>query len=476
MENEDILLSCAIEGMYLNSELFSHFRGSSNIGYIKVKKNNLILSAQNLHLGNCNVNLRFEHGIISPAYKVYELVDCYPLFMQAWVKKDDTKDFFLKASTEGASLCRKNIVWEELYKQVLPIPKLDEQIKIGQYFSQLDNLITLHQREKRKDFRKKTNIIVGYMNLVIIYKDYGKEENMATRGKSINLFLMDGEASGRIKCTLANWTGLAYKIPRIDLDRCKNREDLKQSGVYFLFGKSENSEKGIVYIGQAGARKNGEGILDRLKEHKRNSKKDYWTEAIVFTTSNNSFGPTEISYLENRFCNLAKQANRYEVKNENDPTMGNITEEKESEMEEFIDYAKVVMGTLGHKVFEPYAKSNVDNQNDISYDTDENNTILYLKRKVKEFGEVQATGMQTSDGFVVFSGSHISTEDDNTVPQVLKERKKTVKLDENGNLIDNMPFSSPSYAAMFVIGKSANGLVSWKDENGKTLKDLELNK
>ena len=58
------------------------------------------------------------------------------------------------------------------------------------------------------------------MNLVIIYKDYGKEENMATRGKSINLFLMDGEASGRIKCTLAKWTGLAYKIPRIELDRC----------------------------------------------------------------------------------------------------------------------------------------------------------------------------------------------------------------------------------------------------------------
>ena len=147
MENEDILLSCAIDGMYLNSELFSHFRGSSTIGYIKVRKNNLILSAQNLHLGNCNVNLRFEHGIISPAYKVYELIDCYPLFMQAWVKKDSTKNFFLKASTEGASLCRKNIVWEELYKQILPIPKIDEQQKIGQYFSHLDHLITLHQRK-----------------------------------------------------------------------------------------------------------------------------------------------------------------------------------------------------------------------------------------------------------------------------------------------------------------------------------------
>ena len=147
VEDEDTLLSCAIDGMFLNSELFSHFGGSSNIGYLKVKKNDLILSAQNLHLGNCNVNLRFEHGIISPAYKVYELINCDPLFMQAWVKQDKTKDFFLKASTEGASICRKNIVWEELYKQELPVPKINEQVKIGAFFQNLDNLITLHQRK-----------------------------------------------------------------------------------------------------------------------------------------------------------------------------------------------------------------------------------------------------------------------------------------------------------------------------------------
>ena len=133
--------------MYLNSELFSHFRGASNVGYLKVKKNDLILSAQNLHLGNCNVNLRFEHGIISPAYKVYELVDCNPLFMQAWVKRDSTKNFFLRASTEGASVCRKNIVWEELYKQELLVPDIEEQKKIGAYFDYLDHLITLHQRK-----------------------------------------------------------------------------------------------------------------------------------------------------------------------------------------------------------------------------------------------------------------------------------------------------------------------------------------
>jgi len=144
------------------------------------------------------------------------------------------------------------------------------------------------------------------------------------RGKSINLFLMDGDANGHRKCTLANWTGVAYKIPRTELDRCKERDDLNQSGVYFLFGKTEDTGDDVVYIGQAGARKNGEGILNRLQEHKRTPEKDYWTEAIVFTTSNNSFVPTEISYLENRFYGLATQAKCYVVKNGNGPTPGNI--------------------------------------------------------------------------------------------------------------------------------------------------------
>ena len=54
---------------------------------------------------------------------------------------------------------------------------------------------------------------------------------MAIRGKSINLFLMDGDPSERIKCTMANWTGIAYKIPRTALDKCKDMDILKQSGV-----------------------------------------------------------------------------------------------------------------------------------------------------------------------------------------------------------------------------------------------------
>jgi len=146
-ENEDTLLSCTINGMFLNSELFGHFRGTTTIGYLRVKKNDLILSAQNLHLGNANVNLRFEHGIISPAYKVYDLNSCDPEFVQAWVKKDNTKNFFLAATTEGASQCRKNIEWETLGKQTISMPSMDEQRQIGAYFRNLDHLITLHQRK-----------------------------------------------------------------------------------------------------------------------------------------------------------------------------------------------------------------------------------------------------------------------------------------------------------------------------------------
>ena len=149
-ENEDILLSCAINGMFLNSELFGHFRGTTTIGYLRVKKNDLILSAQNLHLGNANVNLRFEHGIISPAYKVYDLNNCNPEFVQSWVKRDDTKNFFLAATTEGASQCRKNIEWETLGKQTIPMPSMDEQKQVGAFFSQLDHLITLHQSKLEK--------------------------------------------------------------------------------------------------------------------------------------------------------------------------------------------------------------------------------------------------------------------------------------------------------------------------------------
>ena len=294
---------------------------------------------------------------------------------------------------------------------------------------------------------------------------------MATRGKSIHLFLMDGTPKGRIKCTLANWTGIAYKIPRTELDKCKGRNDLSQSGVYFLFGTADQSDDNMVYVGQAGVRKNGEGLLCRLIEHKRNPDKDYWTEAVVFITSNNSFGPTEISYLENRFYGLATDAGRYTVENDNDPTPGNITEEKESELEEFIDYAKIVMGTLGHKLFEPLIEKSKPL---VTLNSPEYELLLFLKRKSRKSGRViEASCKQTNEGFVVLKGSHIETIDSESIPSGIKERRKKAKIDENGILQEDILVRSPSYAGAFVIGGHVNGMVEWKTKDGVSLKEVE---
>ena len=148
IEDEDVLLSSSIEGMFLNSELFTHQRGKSNIGYRKLRKNMLVLSAQNLHLGNANVNLRFEHGLVSPAYKIYDIFNCSPLFLYHWVKREDAKKFFLDATTAGASLCRKNIVWQDLYKQSILIPPTEkEQVHIASFFNSLDAQISAQQQQ-----------------------------------------------------------------------------------------------------------------------------------------------------------------------------------------------------------------------------------------------------------------------------------------------------------------------------------------
>lgn len=144
-ENEDTLLSCAIDGMFLNTELFDHQRGASNIGYLKVEKGTLILSAQNLHLGNANVNLRFEHGIISPAYKTYKVVGCLPEFMAIWVKREAAKRFFFDATTTGASECRRNVDWDKLYSQTLLLPSEPEQKKIYDFIKLIDEQIQVEK-------------------------------------------------------------------------------------------------------------------------------------------------------------------------------------------------------------------------------------------------------------------------------------------------------------------------------------------
>ncbi|WP_231494067.1 GIY-YIG nuclease family protein, partial [Corynebacterium vitaeruminis] len=137
-----------------------------------------------------------------------------------------------------------------------------------------------------------------------------------------------------------NWVGKVYLIPRTEITRSKDRPELAQTGIYLLFGTDTETGEELLYVGQARERKNGNGVLARVAEHLGEEKLDYFTHAILIIDSDNSFGPTEISYLENAFYQQALIADRVRAVNGNDSSPGNVTEEKKAALDEFISMAK----------------------------------------------------------------------------------------------------------------------------------------
>ena len=278
-------------------------------------------------------------------------------------------------------------------------------------------------------------------------------------GKTIKIFLIDGEPNGRMTCELSNWSGKAYKIPRIKVKDCIDRNDLVSTGVYLLLGKDEEGKE-LVYIGEA------ESILKRLNQHL--NQKDFWNEAIVFISKDENLNKAHVKYLENRLHNIAHSAKRYKVENSIIPTQSSISESDRAEMEEFVENIKMLVNTLGHKVF--------DEKRDFK-----------PKQKVEIFAIKAARGadgqgVPTSDGFVVLKGSKAaSTIVNSMTPSFVKLRQKLIDEGVLVNKIeyfefsDDYIFSSPSTAAVMVMGRNANGLSEWKLKDGKTLKEFETN-
>jgi hypothetical protein len=277
-------------------------------------------------------------------------------------------------------------------------------------------------------------------------------------GKTIKIFLIDGDPNGRMSCELSNWSGKAYKIPRIKVKDCSDRVDLTNStGVYLLFGKDEEG-KDQVYIGE------GELILKRLNQQL--NAKDFWNEAIVFISKDENLNKAHIKYLENRLHDIAKLANRYKLDNFVIPTQSSLSESDRAEMEEFIEYIKMLVNTLGHKVFDEKREFKPKQKQDVFY--------------IKAARGADGQGQPTSDGFVVFKGSKAAGSTVASMPLSFLTLRQ--KLLDEGVLIDKVEFlefledyifSSPSTAASIVLGRSANGLIEWKQKNGNTLKEFE---
>lgn len=277
---------------------------------------------------------------------------------------------------------------------------------------------------------------------------------MTKRGRKITLYLIDGDANGRIMCELSNWSGKAYKIPRNLIKKSEDRDDLNNTGVYILFGKDE-SENNMAYIGEA------ENIKQRLLQHL--TQKEFWNEVIVFISKDNNLNKAHIKYIEGRLYEIASETDRYKLENSTKPTKSSISEPDQAEMEEFIDNLRLLVNTLGHKIFDSIAK------NDFS----DNETIFEINKQNRI-----AKGKPTSEGFVVLKDSEIANSLGAVNSTIIELRKKLVSegiiAEENNQafVTKDYVFSSPSLAATIVLGISANGRKEWK-HNGRSLKDLE---
>lgn len=276
-------------------------------------------------------------------------------------------------------------------------------------------------------------------------------------GKTIKIFLIDGDSNGRMSCELSNWTGKAYKIPRINIKECSDRDDLNNTGVYLLFGKDEE-DNDLVYIGEA------ESVFSRLKQHL--SGKEFWNEAIVFISKDDNLNKAHIKYLENRLHDIAINSKRYKVENSMIPTQSSISESDRAEMEEFIGYVKILVNTLGHKVFDDKRVVKVQQKQNFFF--------------IKAVRGAEGQGEPTSDGFLIFKGSKAAYVITNSLSaSLVKNRQKLIDeglLVNKGDyyeFVEDYIFSSPSTAAAILMGRSANGQTEWKLADGRSLKDFE---
>ena len=120
----------------------------------------------------------------------YRPTEKFDLNYIAYVLRSKSFRKEMKFLAQGIS--RYNISKSKVMEVAIPVPSLDEQRKVGQYFSNLDNLITLHQRKQKgekmfkKNNRKKELFWEYYEDWVKVYKE-GAVRNVTLRKYHLTL-------------------------------------------------------------------------------------------------------------------------------------------------------------------------------------------------------------------------------------------------------------------------------------------------
>lgn len=272
--------------------------------------------------------------------------------------------------------------------------------------------------------------------------------------KTIQIFLPTGEPRGIRIAELTTRVVQAVLIPRSDLADAKSRSELDQVAVYFLFGGSEDQAKPIVYIGQT------EDVRKRLDNH--NSNKEFWRTAVLGISKTQSFTQAHIRWLEWYCMAKAREINRFSLDNGSTPSEPFTTEPMKADLLDAFDTLSPLLSTLGYPIFEPVSKP-------------ASTEFYYLRAKGTD-----ARGRYVEDGFLVMAGS-LGRKD------IVQSARQTVsslraKLSDSGVIVDegdhirfveDYLFDTPSGAAVTALGRSANGWIEWKTDDGKTLSEMK---
>ena len=162
IQNQYPVLSSTSKGLFLQSDYFNKQASSeNNVGYKILKRNQLVLSPQNLWMGNININNIFDIGIVSPSYRVYN-IDIKKIdlnYFNYWIKTPKALYNYLISSEQGASIVRRNLNIEMFNQISLKIPNLEKQHIIGNMIYQFDLKINLEEEKLKLLYKLKKGLM-----------------------------------------------------------------------------------------------------------------------------------------------------------------------------------------------------------------------------------------------------------------------------------------------------------------------------
>ena len=141
-------LSSTVKGLFLQSEYFDReIASSNNIGYKITNKRDIIISPQNLWMGNITYNDKYDNGLVSPSYKIYTINDKYnPTYISTLLKSYRALYMFKTVSEQGASIVRRNLNLDSFYEISFNIPSKKEQDKISKLINSFNIKISLEEK------------------------------------------------------------------------------------------------------------------------------------------------------------------------------------------------------------------------------------------------------------------------------------------------------------------------------------------